>query len=133
MPTKPTRGKFKLPVIALALGVLSSLAIFGTSGPAQASDEVTAIILATSSANGADARQEYSAKVNPLGKEAGVKIVKGVKVHGSLVGQLTYKAVFLLSFASEQVANDFFSSEKYKALIPLRDEGYDQYDVLIGK
>ena len=71
--------------------------------------------------------------MNPLGEAADVEIIKGVRVSAPLVGELGYKAVFLLGFDSEQAAQDFFSSDDYQALIPLRDEGYDQYDVLMGQ
>ena len=122
-----------LPALTVAIGLLSSLAVAGFSAPVYASDEVTVVVLATPSADGAEARKEYSEKVNPLGKEAGVKIIKGISVQGALAGNPGYKAVFLLGFATEKAAKDFFSSDKYRALIPLRDAGYDQYDALIGQ
>ena len=127
------RTKSTLSALTLVVGFLGSFAIAGLSVPAQAEGQITVVVLATPSADGAEARKEYSEKVNPLGKEAGVKIIKGVKVQGALAGTPGYTAVFLLGFATEQAAKDFFSSEKYRALIPLRDAGYDQYDALIGK
>ncbi|MGH1480370.1 MAG: DUF1330 domain-containing protein [Geminicoccales bacterium] len=125
---RPGIASATLP-LGLAIGLLSA----GLSTVAQAADSVTAVILATPSADGGDARKEYSEKVNPLGEAAGVEIIKGVRVSAPLVGELGYKAVFLLGFNSEQAAQDFFSSDDYQALIPLRDEGYDQYDVLMGQ
>ena len=84
-----TRIKPALPALTLAACLLCGIVVAGLSAPAQAADEVTVVVLATPSADGADARNEYSEKVNPLGKEAGIKIIKGVKVQGSLVGNLS--------------------------------------------
>ena len=126
-------ARHRIAAATLSLGFAAGLLSAGLSTVAQAENSVTAVILATPSADGGDARKEYSEKVNPLGEAAGVEIIKGVRVSAPLVGESGYKAVFLLGFDTEQAAKDFFSSDDYQALIPLRDEGFDQYDVLIGQ
>lgn len=128
-----SRTRQRITAATLSLGFAAGALSAGLNTVAQAADSITAVILATPSAEGGDARKEDSEKVNPLGEAAGVEIIKGVRVSAPLVGELEYKAVFLLGFDSEQAAKGFFSSDDYQALIPLRNEGYDQYDVLIGQ
>ncbi len=124
---KTVRSKTAMTLYAIVLAIpVFSINAFAT-------DTVTVAILATPSADGAQARKQFSEKINPLGIKAGITNINGIRAAGSLVGNSDYGSVFMLDFASRGDAEAFFESTEYKALIPLRDAGYDKYDVLIGQ
>lgn len=57
----------------------------------------------------------------PFGGNA---IIKG-KLATNLSGEQPHPAISVIGFPSEQSLNDWFNSDAYQALIPLRDEASD--------
>ena len=78
-----------------------------------------------------DKLQQYGASVPPiLAKYSGEILTKGPveKLHGDF----THKVQVVIAFPSREKALDWYHSDDYQALIPIRNEGMDSQFQLIG-
>ena len=74
--------------------------------------------------------QEYLQGVLPLFMGAGGKLVKRLKVGDVLNGRPS-GMVLVMDFDSADTIKEMFSSDDYAALIPLRDKGFKEMNVLL--
>jgi uncharacterized protein (DUF1330 family) len=74
--------------------------------------------------------QEYLKGVMPLFQKAGGNLVKRLKVadtlHGSPAGM-----VLVMDFDSAEAITSMFDSDDYAALIPTRDRGFKEMNILL--
>jgi len=78
-----------------------------------------------------DKLQQYGASVPPiLAKYSGEILTKGPveKLHGDF----EHKIQVVIAFPSREKALDWYHSDDYQALIPIRNEGMDSQFQLIG-
>ena len=75
--------------------------------------------------------KEYSAKAAPtIAKHKGEFIVKGTPT--SLFGTYDYAMQVIIVFPSRELAETWYTSPEYQALIPVRNEGMDASFQLVG-
>jgi len=74
--------------------------------------------------------QDYLKAVLPLFVGAGGKLVKRLKVneviHGNASGM-----VLVMDFDSDEAITGLFESDEYAALIPVRDRGFTEMNILL--
>lgn len=81
----------------------------------------------------ADASKAYSTSAAELIKKAGGVILGRHPVTKTIVGKSFSGVILLAEFPNEKSIVDLFESAEYKALIPLRDKGFKEINLYIGK
>jgi uncharacterized protein (DUF1330 family) len=69
--------------------------------------------------------------VQPLLAAAGVKVTFRGPVSGSVAGSVASVTGMVLEFPDAGAASDFFAQDAYQALVPLRDQSFDQMEIHI--
>ncbi|MBQ0718597.1 MAG: DUF1330 domain-containing protein [Gammaproteobacteria bacterium] len=92
--------------------------------------KTTLVVTATPNPNEMESAQNYLQGVLPLLMKAGGQLVKRLKVskviHGNPNGM-----VLVMDFDSDDVITELFESDEYAALIPMRDQGFTEMNILL--
>ena len=92
-------------------------------------EKATLVVTATPNPHEMEAVKDYLQEVLPLLLGAGGKPVKRLKVdeliHGTPCGM-----VLVMDFDSNEAINNLFESEEYAALIPVRNQGFIEMNIL---
>lgn len=100
--------------------------------PTKTGEKTTLVVTAVPNANEMASVQEYLQGVLPLFKGAGGKLVKRLKVdkviHGSSSGM-----VLVMDFDSADAISGMFESEDYAALVPVRNRGFAEMNILLTR
>ena len=95
-------------------------------------EKTTLVVTAVPNANEMASVQEYLHGVLPLLMGAGGKPVKRLKVdkviHGSSSG-----LVLVMDFDSADAISGMFESEDYAALVPVRNRGFEEMNILLTR
>jgi len=94
------------------------------------SDKTTLVVTATPNPAEMAAVREYLQGVMPLLIGAGGQLVRRNKVHSVVSGEPS-GMVLVMDFDSAEAAADLFASEAYGALVPVRDRGFSQMNILL--
>jgi uncharacterized protein (DUF1330 family) len=93
-------------------------------------DSATLVVTATPNPDEMPSVQAYLQGVMPLLLGAGGTLVKRQKV-GQVVNGRPSGMVLVMDFPSEDSVNDLFGSEAYAALVPARDSGFSEMNILV--
>lgn len=93
-------------------------------------EKTTLVVTATPNANEMVSVQEYLHGVLPLFASAGGKLIKRVKVGNVVMGNPS-GMVLVMDFDSDDAITAMFESEDYAALIPARDRGFSEMNILL--
>lgn len=93
-------------------------------------DKATLVVTATPNPNEMPSVQAYLQGVMPLLTEAGGKLVKRQKV-GSVINGRPSGMVLVMDFESDEVVSDLFKSSAYADLVPIRDKGFTEMNILV--
>lgn len=100
--------------------------------PKKTNEKTTLVVTAVPKPNEMASVQEYLHGVLPLFKGAGGKPVKRLKVdkviHGSASGM-----VLVMDFDSPDAISGMFDSEDYAALVPVRNRGFSEMNILLTR
>lgn len=94
--------------------------------------KATLVVTASPNPEEMEAVQSYLKDVMPLFVGAGGKLVKRLKVSNALNGSKS-GMVMVMDFDSEESIKNLFSSKEYMALIPIRDKGFSETNILIAE
>jgi uncharacterized protein (DUF1330 family) len=78
-----------------------------------------------------EARGRYLQAVGPLLVGAGGTLVKRARVTDTIAGTAGIAVVLVMDFESAEAIQGVFASDAYKALIPDRDTGFSNIEILI--
>ena len=95
------------------------------------SEKSTLIVTATPNPSEMEAVQEYLHGVLPLLQAAGGAIVKRLKVAEVINGN-PCGMVLVMDFDSDETITALFESDEYAALIPVRDQGFAEMNILLA-
>jgi uncharacterized protein (DUF1330 family) len=95
------------------------------------SDNATLLVTAVPNAEESDAMQEYLQGVMPLLVGAGGELVKRLQVADVINGDPTGMAL-VMDFPSTDVITELFESDAYASLVPARDRGFKEMNILIA-
>jgi len=93
-------------------------------------DNATLLVTAVPNPHEMASVQEYLHGVLPLLVGAGGTLVKRLKLDGVIHGQPTGMAL-VMDFDSADTITTLFASEDYAALIPARDRGFTDMNILV--
>ena len=95
-------------------------------------DKTTLVVTAVPNPNEVASAQEYLQGVMPLLVGAGGKLVKRVKtdtvIHGNPTGM-----TLVMDFDSADAVTEMFESDGYAALVPARDRGFAEMNILLTR
>ena len=94
------------------------------------SDTATLVVTATPNSHEMSAVQDYLQGVMPLLLGAGGKLVKRLKV-GTVIRGNPSGMVLVMDFDSAEAITSMFKSDDYAALIPVRDRGFAEMNILV--
>ncbi len=95
------------------------------------SDTTTLVVTAAPNPDEMSSVQEYLTGVMPLLIGAGGKPVKRLKVDDVVHGEPS-GMVLVMDFDSADAITDMFKSDGYAALIPVRDRGFTEMNILLS-
>ncbi len=93
-------------------------------------EKTTLVVTAVPNPNEMASVQEYLKGVMSLLMGAGGKPVKRVKVDQAIHGKPS-GMVLVMDFDSEDAINGMFKSEDYAALVPVRDRGFAEMNIML--
>jgi len=93
-------------------------------------NKTTLVVTAIPNPNEMDSVQEYLQSVLPLFMGAGGKLVKRLKLDKVLLGNPS-GMVLVMDFDSAVAVTAMFESDEYAALIPIRDRGFVEMNILL--
>jgi uncharacterized protein (DUF1330 family) len=96
------------------------------------SEKTTLVVTAIPSPDEMESVQAYLQGVMPLLMGAGGNLVKRLKV-GEVVNGKPSAMVLVMDFDSIDAISGMFKSEDYAALIPVRDKGFAEMNVLLAQ
>jgi len=86
---------------------------------------MTAFFIGMTSIKDAEKFQDYAAKAAPTFAPFGGKMVIRGKAEQALAGEANHQAVGIVSFPDMEALNNWYQSDAYQALIPLRNAAAD--------
>jgi uncharacterized protein (DUF1330 family) len=93
-------------------------------------EKATLVVTAVPNPNEMASVQEYLRGVMPLLTGAGGKVVKRLKtdsvIHGNPSGM-----TLVMDFDSADAVTEMFESDDYAALVPVRDKGFAEMNILL--
>ena len=92
--------------------------------------KATLVVTATPNPNEMESVQTYLQGVMPLLMGAGGQLVKRLKV-GEVIRGNPSGMVLVMDFESDEEISTLFSSDEYATLIPVRDQGFTEMNILI--
>ena len=93
-------------------------------------NKTTLVVTAIPNPNEMESVQEYLQAVLPLFMGAGGKLVKRLKLDKVLLGNPS-GMVLVMDFDSAEEVTAMFESDEYAALIPTRDRGFAEMNILL--
>jgi len=75
--------------------------------------------------------QQYGASVPPILAQYGGEVLAKGPLE-SLHGKSNYQTQVVITFPSKEAATQWYHSDEYQALVPIRDAGMDSQFQLIG-
>ena len=93
-------------------------------------NNTTLVVTATPNPTEMAAVQEYLQAVLPLLIGAGGKLVKRLKLDQVISGKSS-GMVLVMDFDSADAITNLFNSDEYVALIPARDRGFSEMNILL--
>lgn len=100
--------------------------------PTKTGEKTTLVVTAVPNANEMASVQEYLQGVLPLFKGAGGKLVKRLKVDTVIQGSSS-GMVLVMDFDSADAISGMFESEDYAALVPVRNRGFTEMNILLTR
>jgi len=92
--------------------------------------KATLVVTATPNPNEMESVQSYLKGVLPLLMGAGGQLVKRLKVNQVIRGN-TSGMVLVMDFDSDEAITELFESDEYAALIPGRNQGFTEMNILL--
>jgi uncharacterized protein (DUF1330 family) len=96
------------------------------------SEKATLVVTAVPNPDEMAAVQEYLQGVMPLFIGAGGQLVKRLKtdqvIHGKASGM-----TLVMDFDSDDAITELFASDDYAALVPIRDNGFTEMNILLTR
>ncbi|MEM7541788.1 MAG: DUF1330 domain-containing protein [Pseudomonadota bacterium] len=96
------------------------------------SETATLIVTATPNPEEMEAVKQYLDGVVPVLMGAGGKPVKRLKIDDVIYGSPSAMAL-VMDFDSSDAITALFGSEEYAALIPTREKGFTEMNILVAK
>jgi uncharacterized protein (DUF1330 family) len=94
------------------------------------SEKATLVVTAVTNPDEMASVQEYLKSVMPLFVGAGGQLVKRLKtqqvIHGKPSGM-----TLVMDFDSADAVTELFESDDYTALVPIRDRGFEEMNILL--
>ncbi len=93
-------------------------------------DSTTLIVTSTPNTNEMEQLKKYVQEVMPLLLNLGGTVVKRSKLTDTYYGKQSFVFLLVMDFPSKKALTEMFDSEAYKALIPIRDKGFVDINIL---
>lgn len=93
-------------------------------------EKATLVVTAVPNPNEMASVQEYLQGVLPLFMGAGGTLVRRLKTNKVVNGRPA-GMVLVMDFESAGAVTDMFESDEYRALVPIRDRGFAEMNILI--
>ena len=94
-------------------------------------EKATLVVTATPNPDEMPSVQAYLQGVMPLLMEVGGELVKRQKV-GQVINGKPSGMVLVMDFDSSDAVSDLFASEAYADLVPVRDKGFSEMNILVA-
>jgi len=95
-------------------------------------NKTTLVVTAVPKPNEMESVQEYLQGVLPLLTGAGGTVVRRLKTNKVVNGRPA-GMVLVMDFDSADAVETMFESDEYRALVPVRDQGFQEMNILIAQ
>ena len=96
------------------------------------SEKTTLVVTAVPNPDEMPAVQQYLKGVLPLLQGAGGKLITRLKVNKPIHGNPS-GMVLVMDFDSAETVTKMFESDDYAALVPVRDRGFSEMNILLSQ
>ena len=96
------------------------------------SEKTTLVVTAVPNPNEMASVQEYLQGVLPLLQDAGGRLVRRLKIDKVIHGNPSGMAL-VMDFDSADAITEMFESDDYAALVPVRDKGFSEMNILLTR
>ena len=91
---------------------------------------VTLVVTVTPDPDAMADMKTYLQGVAPLLVNGGGTLVHRGKITKALEGNINFGMLLVMDFQTEEAIDNIFNSREYKKLIPFRDKGFKQVDIV---
>jgi len=95
-------------------------------------DKTTLIVTSTPNPKEQEALKKYVAAVMPLLLDLGGTLVKRSMITDTYSGKKHFTFLLIMDFPSKLALINMFDSDTYKALIPVRDKGFENINIFFA-
>ncbi len=96
-------------------------------------DKTTLIVTSSPNLNEMEELKKYVQGVMPLLLNLGGTVVKRSKLTDTFYGKQSFVFLLVMDFPSKEKLTKMFDSDAYKALIPKRDKGFNDINILYAE
>ncbi|GAB5525339.1 MAG: hypothetical protein Roseis2KO_32110 [Roseivirga sp.] len=120
--------------IAIALIALVSTAqMINDNKTMEQNTKTTMIVTSSINPDETESLQAYVESVMPMLLELGGQVIKRTKITDVYFGEKPAELLLVMDFPSKEALKAMFDSEAYQALIPLRNKGFSQVNILFAE
>jgi len=95
-------------------------------------NKTTLIVTSTPNPKEQEALKKYVVTVMPLLLDLGGTVVKRSMVTDTYYGEKDFTFLLVMDFPSKQALTNMFDSDTYKALIPVREKGFESIKIFFA-
>jgi len=95
--------------------------------------EITLVVTSSPNPEELQSLQAYVEGVMPLLLNLGGTVIKRSKITDVYHGKQSFTFLLVMDFPSQKALTEMFDSEEYKALIPKRNKGFIDIDILYAE
>jgi len=96
-------------------------------------DKTTLIVTSSPNLNEMEELKKYVQGVMPLLLNLGGKVIKRSKLTDTYHGKQSFVFLLVMDFPSKKALTEMFDSEAYKSLIPNRNKGFTDINILYAE
>ncbi len=118
--------------ISLCFILLSIKSMAQNKDTMDLNEKTTLVVTSKSNPNDLASLQIYVEKVMPMLMSLEGKVIKRSKVSDVFYGNSPGEFLLIMDFPIKQKLVDFFNSDEYKSIIPYRDNGFSEINILFA-
>ena len=118
--------------ICLCFILLSSRLIAQNNDTMDINNKVTLIVTSKANPDDLASLQIYVERVMPMLMSLEGKVIKRSKISDVFYGNSSSEFLLIMDFPSKQKLINLFKSDEYKSIIPYRDNGFSEINILFA-
>ena len=122
-------------ITTLIVGIIGSQPLINnvSTNNIRMNSETTLVVTSTANPNDLESMRRYVESVVPLLLDLGGTVVKRSRIDEIYHGESCGQYLLIMDFPDKEELRAFFDGSEYQQLIPFRDKGFQEIDILFAK